>query len=427
MVTPATIREAPTTVPPGIPAEAAATVTPEIIPEGPATVVPATTPEIPDTVAPTVTSQEPTPAVTASATPPPRMPFVERAFPKLDFNGLTNLAQPIGGDDRLFVTEQAGRILAFPNDQDADVLEVFLDIRDRVNNSGSEEGLLGLAFDPRFADNGYLFVYYSASGPRRSVLSRFTAHGGRDEGDPDSELVILEVPQPFGNHNGGQIAFGPDGYLYIGLGDGGAAGDPRSNGRNTATLLGSVLRIAVSESTEAIPYRIPADNPLLGQPGARPEIWAYGLRNPWRFSFDRDSGDLWVADVGQNRLEEVDLVTAGGDYGWNTMEGTRCFSPPNSCDASGTIPPVWEYSADEGCSIIGGYVYRGPGLPSLSGAYVFGDYCAGKIWAIRYDSARVTESLLVADTDLRITSFGEDRDGRLYVLSQRSGIYRLRN
>ena len=371
--------------------------------------------------------RRPTPAVTASATPPPRMPFVERAFPKLDFNGLTNLAQPIGGDDRLFVTEQAGRILAFPNDQDADVLEVFLDIRDRVNNSGSEEGLLGLAFDPRFADNGYLFVYYSASGPRRSVLSRFTAHGGRDEGDPDSELVILEVPQPFGNHNGGQIAFGPDGYLYIGLGDGGAAGDPRSNGRNTATLLGSVLRIAVSESTEAIPYRIPADNPLLGQPGARPEIWAYGLRNPWRFSFDRDSGDLWAADVGQNRLEEVDLVTAGGDYGWNTMEGTKCFSPPDSCDASGTIPPVWEYSADEGCSIIGGYVYRGPGLPSLSGAYVFGDYCAGKIWAIRYDSARVTESLLVADTDLRITSFGEDRDGRLYVLSQRSGIYRLGN
>ena len=351
---------------------------------------------------------------------------IERAFAKLDFSGLTNLTQPPAGDDRLFVTEQAGRTLAFAKEENASASEVFLDIRDRVNDSGSEEGLLGLAFDPEFASNGYFYVYYSASGPRRSVLSRFTAVGDPKTGDRDSELVILEVSQPFRNHNGGQIAFGPDGHLYVGLGDGGGSGDPKANGRNPATLLGSVLRIDVSESTPAIPYRIPHDNPMLDRPEARPEIWAYGLRNPWRFSFDSNSGDLWAADVGQNRLEEVDLITAGGDYGWNTLEGSECFSPRPSCDDAGTTRPVWEYSADEGCSIIGGYVYRGREIPSLSGAYVFGDYCAGKIWAILYDGERVTESVLLADTDLRITSFGEDREGGLYVLSQKSGIYRLR-
>ena len=353
--------------------------------------------------------------------------MVERVFRNLDFRGLTNLTQPIAGDDRLFVAEQSGRILAFANDQDVGEAQVFLDIRDNVNDSGSEEGLLGLAFDPRYDENGYFYVYYSASGPRRSVVSRFQLSADGQTADPDSELVIMEIEQPYRNHNGGQLAFGPDGFLYIGLGDGGAAGDPMGHGRNTRTLLGSILRIDVSEATLQTLYTIPADNPLLDDHDARPEIWAYGLRNPWRFSFDRETGQLWTGDVGQNTLEEVDLVEGGGDYGWNTLEGTRCYSPRSSCDASGTVPPVWEYpTGEEGCSVIGGYVYRGDRIPSLYGAYVFGDYCSGKIWAIRYNGQEVTEHLLLADTDLRIASFGQDRNGALYVLSQNSGIYRLR-
>ena len=292
--------------------------------------------------------------------------MVERVFSNLDFRGLTNLTQPAAGDDRLFVAEQLGRILAFADDPYVDDAQVFLDIRDNVNDSGSEEGLLGLAFDPQFDDNGYFYVYYSASGPRRSVVSRFQLSADGQTADSDSELVILEIEQPYRNHNGGQLAFGPDGFLYIGLGDGGAAGDPMGHGRNTKTLLGSILRIDVSESTPETPYTIPADNPLLDDSDARPEIWAYGLRNPWRFSFDRETGQLWAGDVGQNSLEEVDLVERGGDYGWNTLEGTRCFSPRTSCDSTGTVPPVWEYpTGEEGCSVIGGYVYRGERIPSL--------------------------------------------------------------
>ena len=370
----------------------------------------------------------PTHAVTPAAAlaPPPLRPLtVARAFKELDFRGLTNLVQPAAGDDRLFATEQSGRVLAFANNEDTNESEVFLDRRGQVNDSGSEEGLLGLAFDPRFQDNGYLYVYYSASAPRRSVVSRFGLGDDGRRADPDSELVIMEIEQPFRNHNGGQLAFGPDGFLYIGLGDGGSAGDPMGHGRNASTLLGSILRIDVSAANVASPYTIPSDNPLLGDVDARGEIWAYGLRNPWRFTFDRETGELWAGDVGQNSLEEVDLVERGGDYGWNTLEGTRCFSPRASCDPGGTVLPVWEYPTGEACSVIGGYVYRGDRIPSLYGAYVFGDYCSGQIWALRYDGQKVTEFLLLADTGLRIASFGEARDGELFVLSQNSGIYRL--
>ena len=385
------------------------------------------------TAAPTATSADtaaPTPAPTApppAADAPPLRPLsVERAFPNLDFRGLTNLTQPAAGDDRLFVTEQSGRVLAFPNDEEAREAEVFLDIRDRVSDRGSEEGLLGLAFDPAYDGNGYLYVYYSASGPRRSVVSRFQVRADGREADPDSELVIMEIGQPFSNHNGGQLAFGPDGFLYVGLGDGGAAGDPQGHGRNRATLLGSILRVDVSGSTAETPYTLPADNPFAGESGSRGEIWAYGLRNPWRFSFDRETGRLWAGDVGQNRAEEVDVIEKGGDYGWNTLEGFQCFSPATGCDPTGAVLPVWEYPLNSGnCSVIGGYVYRGERLPSLAGAYVFGDFCSGRIWALRYDGQTVTEHLLLADTDLRIASFGQGREGELYVLSQNDGIYRL--
>lgn len=377
-------------------------------------------------------SDAPSPTPTPLTTVPPpttdapllRPLSVVRAFEHLDFRGLTNLTQPAAGDDRLFVTEQSGRVLAFPNDEDAREAEVFLDIQDRVNDGGSEEGLLGLAFDPRYDENGYVYVYYSASGPRRSVISRFAANGAR--ANPGSELVIMEIDQPYRNHNGGQLAFGPDGFLYVGLGDGGAAGDPQGHGRNRATLLGSILRIDVAGSTAETPYTLPANNPFAGDPASRGEIWAYGLRNPWRFSFDRETGGLWAGDVGQNRVEEVDVIEKGGDYGWKTLEGSRCFSPATGCDPAGTVLPVWEYPLDQGnCSVIGGHVYRGERVPSLAGAYVFGDFCSGRIWALRYDGEQVTEHLLLADTSLRIASFGEDREGELYVLSQNEGIYRL--
>ena len=353
---------------------------------------------------------------------------LERAFPNLNFRRLTGLAQPGDGDHRLFVTEQAGLVMAFPDDPAATGAAVVLDIRERVNDSGNEEGLLGLAFDPEFAEHKFVYLYYSASSPRRSVVSRMAITPG-GAADPDSELVLLEVEQPYSNHNGGELAFGPDGYLYIALGDGGSRGDPLGSGQNLGTLLGAILRIDVRDATAEEPYRIPADNPFVDTPGARGEIWAYGLRNPWRFSFDRATGELWTGDVGQNRFEEVDLIVRGGNYGWNTLEAAHCFNPPSGCDPGGAILPVLEYPINGGCSVIGGYVYRRQGpsepLPSLYGAYVFADYCSGRVWAIRLTDGRPAEQTQLADTGLRITSFGEDRDGNLYILSQDSGIYRF--
>ena len=351
---------------------------------------------------------------------------IERVFPDLTFRRLTNLAQPDDGQDMLFVTEQDGQIRNFPARQDVTETVVFLDITDRVNEGGNEEGLLGLAFAPDYRESGYFYVYYSAGNPRRSVVSRFTA-GPNDpnRADVSSELIILEVAQPASNHNGGQLAFGPDAHLYIGLGDGGRGGDPFGNGQNAATLLGSILRIDVSAASEEDRYRIPPDNPFVGVAGAAEEVWAYGLRNPWRFSFDSETGRLWVGDVGQEDWEEVDLVEKGLNYGWNIMEGAHCFRPRTDCDSTGLQLPVAEYSSAEGCSIIGGYVVQSGVLPSIAGAYVYGDFCSGKIWGLRHDGQSITEHLLLVDSDLSITSFGLDLAGELYVLSRDSGIYRL--
>ena len=345
---------------------------------------------------------------------------VERAYPELSFDRPVALAFPDDDSGRGFVVEQAGRIIELGGDGEAGT---FLDIRDRVNDRGEEEGLLGLAFDPDFYSNGFFYVYYSADGPRRSVVSRFTAHRDEDAADAGSETLILEVEQPYANHNGGQIVFGPDDLLYVGLGDGGGAGDPKRNGQNLDTLLGTILRLDVSTLDSTGSYAIPGDNPFVGVEGARPEIWAYGLRNPWRFTFDWGTGDLWAADVGQNKLEEVDLIRPGLNYGWNIMEGDECY--PRSCDKRGLELPIAVYGSDEGCSITGGYVYRGERLPSLYGAYVYGDFCSGKIWALRRDGARVTEATLLADTKLRISSFGEDMEGELYIVDLEGGIYRF--
>ena len=336
--------------------------------------------------------------------------------------------------------------MTFPFQGEVTELALFLDLTKQVSESHNEEGLLGLAFDPAFQQNGLFFVYYSASGPRRSVLSRFAVSGNdASMADKDSELVILQIPQPAGNHNGGQLAFGPDGYLYVGLGDGGRGGDPFGNGQDLGTLLGSILRIDVSEASPDRPYTVPGDNPFVGTAGALGEIWAYGLRNPWRFSFDpgygdsessdsesgdSETGQLWVGDVGQNNREEIDLVKKGLNYGWNAMEGTACFSPKTKCDQTGLEMPVAEYGREGGCSIIGGYVYRGRLIPSLYGAYVFGDFCSGSVWGIRLPWGMLNEGaepehLLLVDSNLNITSFGVDQAGEIYVLSRDTGIYKL--
>ncbi len=339
------------------------------------------------------------------------------------FQSPTNLVQAING--QVWVSEQAGRVWLF-NGTSADDIAVPepLDITDRVSSRGSEEGLLGMALDPKIQQ--HIYVYYSAANPRRSVVSRFTVSSDNPAGDPDSEMVILEVEQPYANHNGGQLAFGPDGYLYIGLGDGGAAGDPLGNGQNTSTLLGSILRIDVSQATFDHAYTIPPDNPFFADSGGRGEVWAYGLRNPWRFAFDRDTGELWAGDVGQNRWEEIDLIERGANYGWNVLEGNHCFRARDGCEREGTVPPVWEYSLDgEPCSVIGGYVYRGSAIPWLNGAYVYGDFCSGKVFGLRYVNGKVMEHKQLLDTSFHIMSFAQDNNGELYLLTQQSDIYRL--
>ncbi len=346
---------------------------------------------------------------------------IEVAFPQLTFPRMVFLTHPGDNSNRIFVVLQPGQIVVFNNTREVDSFEVFLDIRERVNDSGNEEGLLGLAFDPAFRENGEFYVYYTASEPRRSILSRFSVDDfENNRADPESEIIILEVNQPFGNHNGGMIAFGPDKYLYLGLGDGGSGGDPRGNGQNRNTLLGSILRIDVSDPQ--VGYSIPQDNPFYGVEIVMDEIWAYGFRNPWRFSFDRQTGFLWVGDVGQGDFEEVDIVEKGGNYGWNVMEGPECFSPRFNCRDAGLEEPIVYYSHSEGCSITGGYVYRGS-ASTLDGAYIYGDYCSGKIWLLRYDGLKIIEHVLLADSDLQISSFGEDEEGELYILSFDGKIY----
>ncbi len=335
---------------------------------------------------------------------------IEEAFPGLSFPEIVYLTHPDDDTNRLFVV--------FPNERGVESAGTFLDIRNRVNDRGSEEGLLGLTFDPDFSDNGHFYVYYSASDPRRSVLSKFSTNASDPNlADPDSERVILQVGQPFANHNGGQVLFGPDGYLYVGLGDGGSGGDPSGNGQNRSTLLGAILRIDIHSVASGDAYSIPPDNPFVGADGVREEIFAYGLRNPWRFSFDRETGVLWAADVGQNEFEEIDIIKAGLNYGWNVMEGFHCFPGRDlDCDQVGLALPLVEYDHSQGCSVTGGYVYRGSRLPSLYGSYVYGDFCSGKTWALSYDGVRVTEHIELAGTRLDISSFGEGPTGELYIL-----------
>ena len=364
------------------------------------TSVPVAAPATPAPPPPPTPVASPAPRGPETAGRTPRAVVVVPALSGRRFDRPTDAAAYPGG--RVLIAEQSG--LVFLLDRASGEGGIFLDLRRRVSRQGNEEGLLGIALAPDFAASGHLYAYYSVrEGARRTRLSRFTAAGGAAE--PASELVILEVAQPFSNHNGGALRFGPDGMLYLGLGDGGSAGDPGSNAQDPGTLLGSILRIDVRSASEAAPYRVPEDNPFVGVDGARGEIWAYGLRNPWRMAFDPAGGALWVGDVGQNRSEEVDVIVRGGNYGWNRLEGDACFRPPSGCDPGGTERPVATYGRRDGCSITGGVVYRGDALPELDGAYVFGDFCSGRLWAM--DASGAGAAVPVADTGASITSFAQ--------------------
>lgn len=330
-----------------------------------------------------------------------------------------HLTAPVG-DPRLFVVEQPGRVRII---RDGRALpRPFLDLTDRVR-AGGERGLLSLAFHPRYAQNGRFFVNYTDRDGDTQIV-RFTVSDDPDAADPASAMPILSVEQPYANHNGGHILFGPDGMLYVGMGDGGSADDPHGHGRNPNTLLGAILRIDVDARE---PYAIPADNPY-AKGGGRAEIWAIGVRNPWRMWIDPAAKLLYVADVGQNRWEEVSVVplAAGGlDYGWNVMEGRHCFRTPR-CDTTVLVQPVLEYGHDEGCSITGGIVYRGRAVPALAGHYLYADYCSGWIRGFRYDGARAVERRAwVARRIGSIGSFGQGGDGEAYVLTLEGDVLRI--
>jgi len=314
---------------------------------------------------------------------------------------------------RLYVVEQAGRIVVI--EKGKRVAAPFLDITSKVT-SGGEMGLLSVAFHPAYAKNNRFFVYYNARMPKLfNVIAEYKS-GQRDG------KVILKIEKPFTNHNGGQLAFDKQGYLYIGTGDGGSAGDPYGNAQDKESLLGKMLRIDVDG---AAPYAIPRDNPFAVS-GGRKEIFAYGLRNPWRFSFDRETGALFAGDVGQNRREEIDIVERGKNYGWNIMEGMLCFKPEKNCNQKGLALPILDYPQSQGYSVIGGYVYRGKLIQELKGVYVYGDYGSGFIWGLKYDSTgRTATSDVLIDSHLPISSFGEDTDGELYVVSHRGMIFKI--
>jgi glucose/arabinose dehydrogenase len=342
----------------------------------------------------------------------------------------TGLAFPLyltapPGDPRLFIVEKGGAIRVVRDG--APLAAPFLDLGGQVS-TGGEQGLLGLAFPPDYMTSGRFFVHYTdLAGDTR--LSGFRVSADPDVADPASEAVIFTADQPFGNHNGGQIAFGPDGYLYLGLGDGGGAGDPLGNGQSLAEPLGAILRIDPAGGT---PYAVPADNPFVGAEGARPEIWSYGLRNPWRFSFDRGTGDLYVGDVGQGQWEEIDVATAaegggrGINYGWSIMEGRHCLSG-DSCTPEGLALPVVEYGHGSGCSVTGGYVYRGAAIPALQGHYFYADYCRGWVRSFRLEGGAAVDE--AEWSTLRpggpVASFGEDAAGELYVVAGGGQVFRI--
>jgi glucose/arabinose dehydrogenase len=358
---------------------------------------------------------------------------LQRVFTNLSFTRPVAMLQVPGDPTRFYVVEKNGSVRAFDNDPAANTTtSFFTDSNDLVDAGPNEAGLLGMAFHPDYAGNATVYLSYTRSGPVSFVSSYAVVNGSIDS---DTEQPLLSVNQPYSNHNGGQITFGPDGYLYIGLGDGGSGGDPDNNGQDTHTLLGAMLRIDVDGGA---PYSIPPDNRFAGNPVCSdvdtgdvdtgvdcPEIYAWGLRNPWRWSFDRVTGDLWLADVGQNAWEEVNLIRRGENYGWRIREGAHCYRPANNCSTAGLVDPRAEYDHSLGNSITGGYVYRGDAIVTLRGHYLYGDFGSGRIWALEAGASNA-EPVLVMDTSLNISSFAEDQAGEIYVLDYVSGeIHKL--
>jgi len=353
---------------------------------------------------------------------------LQEAFPSLSFNRPVDFQHAGDNTDRIFIVEQRGVISVFPNDSEVAEKSIFLNIASRVKDQGNEEGLLGLAFHPNYESNGYFYVNYTAASPNRTVISRFQASSGNPNvADANSELVILEIPQPFSNHNGGQVSFGPDGYLYIASGDGGSGGDPQNHGQRLETLLGAILRIDINSQEDGRNYTIPADNPFVGNSEShREEIYAYGLRNPWRFSFDPQNDWLWTGDVGQNRAEEIDIITNGGNYGWRIMEGFSCFNPASGCNQEGLEMPILEYTHTRGDrSITGGFVYRGTEISELIGLYVYGDFVSGRIWTLDFSDLDNPVNTELMNTNFGISSFGIDQSNELYLCAFDGKIYKF--
>ncbi|RRQ47647.1 glucose sorbosone dehydrogenase [Maribacter algicola] len=349
---------------------------------------------------------------------------IVNTFPNLSFSRPLDLQSPNDGTNRIFVVEQRGTIKVFENDTEVTESRTFFDMSGNIASS-DELGLLGLAFHPNFESNGYFYVCYTPSSDL-SVVSRFkTMDNDPNMADPSSETLLLQIPQPYTNHNGGQLGFGPDGYLYIASGDGGSGGDPDGNAQNLGNLLGAILRIDVDNTGNGLNYAIPNDNPFVDTENARPEIYAYGLRNPWRFSFDVRNGNLWTGDVGQGEKEEINIIESGGNYGWNILEGTSCYNAMD-CDDSGTITPVFEYDhSNNDRSVTGGYVYRGSLNPSLVGYYIYGDFISGRIWALDNVSGSMASNKLLFETSLPIASFGTDQENELYICSFDGNIYKI--
>ncbi len=352
----------------------------------------------------------------------PKAPGVRavNAYPKLNFEAPVEYTHAGDGTNRVFVIEQAGRIRVFDNNPNAATAGTYLDIRDKVAYGG-EMGLLGLAFHPKFRDNGYFFVNYTKDNPRETVVSRFKASASNaSQIDPKSEVVLFTFRQPYANHNGGKLAFGPDGYLYVATGDGGSGGDPQNNGQNKSSWLGKILRVDVN-STEKGHYGIPKDNPFVGKEGLRQEIYAYGLRNPWRFSFD-EQGRLWTGDVGQDKIEEIDIVSKGGNYGWRVREADQPFNAKDNAVVEKLIDPIHEYQhGEDGNSVTGGQVYRGKANPALRGKYIYGDFGSGRLWALTYTGNDKAQNQLLLNRGGSISAFGEDAAHELYICDYGDG------
>jgi glucose/arabinose dehydrogenase len=371
-----------------------------------------------DDPTPTLAPEQPTPTPAPAPLPLDQLNIgLEMVVDGLD--------QPSGfavagdGSNRFFILEQPGRIRVVQ--EGALLEEPFLDITERVGNDATEQGLLGLAFHPNYTENSFFYVNYT-NNDGHTTISRFSVSGDPNVADSESESLVLFVEQPAGNHNGGHLVFGPDGYLWIGLGDGGASGDRFQNAQNPGTLLGSMLRIDVDG---AEPYGVPADNPFVDDPNARSEVWATGLRNPWRYSFDSETGDLYIADVGQGEWEEISVARAGStggeNYGWPITEGSHCYGT-DSCTTDGLVQPVIEYDHSGGnCAITGGYVYRGSASPGLWGAYLYADYCSGNFWGLRLAEGGAEPRLFFQRDRALFSSFGQDEHGELYILSIEAG------